>query len=160
MPIHGADASHAAAPDGLNGQILPLRRARDGGPAGVIDRWRGATLGEYLDDFGANPLQVHAKALEDSGGDSIALPDEPEQEMLGADVMVTETACFVHRQLDDLLGAWGEADLSDHLPLAAADDEFDGAPHLGKLDAEVGEHLGGDAFSFPHQAEQKCSVPM
>ena len=46
--------------------------------------------------------------------------------MLGADVVVVEPPRLVDRELDDLLGARGQADLTHDHGLATANDEFDG----------------------------------
>ena len=58
-------------------------------------------------------LEVHAEGLEHAGGDALALADEAEEQVLGADVVVVETASFVDGELDDLLGARRQADLAD-----------------------------------------------
>ena len=89
----------------------------------------------------ADLLEVDAEALEHAGGDALALADEAEQQVLGADVVVVEAARLVDGELDDLLGARREADLAEHGAVAAPDDELDGGADLVQLDAEVGEHL-------------------
>ena len=53
----------------------------------------------------ADLVQVDAEALEDAGGDALALAHEAEQQVLRADVVVAEAAGLVDRQLDDALGA-------------------------------------------------------
>ena len=45
------------------------------------------------------------RRLEHAGGDALALADEAEQQVLGADVVVAEAAGLVDRELDDALGA-------------------------------------------------------
>ena len=55
--------------------------------------------------------------------------------MLRPDVVMAQAPRFVDGQLDDLLGAGSQADLTHHLALPAPDDEFDGTAHLGQLDA-------------------------
>ena len=132
---------------------------------GVRVCWRaprapaGARLGHALRedarDFGAHLLEVHAEALEDARGDALALADEAEEQVLGADVVVVQAARLVDRQLDDLLGARREADLAEDRAVAAADDELDGRADLVQLDAEVGEDLGGYAVALADEAEEE-----
>ena len=93
--------------------------------------------------------------LEHAGGDALALADEAEQQVLGADVVVVEPARLVDRQLDDLLGARRQADVAGDGAIAAADDELDRAADLVELDAQVAEHLRRDAFALADQAEQQ-----
>jgi hypothetical protein len=60
----------------------------------------------------ANLVEVDAEGLEDARGDPLALADEPEEQVLGADVVVAEAASLVDGELDDALGAGGEPDRS------------------------------------------------
>ena len=79
----------------------------------------------------------------------------PEQQVLGADVVVAEAARLVDGQLDDPLGAGREADLADDRAIAAPDDELDRRPDLGQLDVHVLEHAGGDALALADEPEQQ-----
>ena len=110
---------------------------------------------QHLDHLRAHLLQADAQALQHAGGDALALAHQPEQQVLGADVVVVQPPRLVHRQLDHLLGARRQADLADHHRLAAPDDELDRGADLGQLDAQVVEHAGGDAVAFAHQTEQE-----
>ena len=49
-----------------------------------------------------------AERLERLGGDALALVDQPEQDVLGADVVVVEEASLLLRQDDDSAGPVGE----------------------------------------------------
>src|SRR5436305_6201806 len=75
--------------------------------------------------------------------------------MLGTHELVAETASFVHGELDDLFGARGQADLAHHLALAAADDELDGAPYLGKLHSQIPENPRSHALALACQTQQQ-----
>src|SRR5208337_2946074 len=63
---------------------------------------------QELDDLLAHPGEVSTQADEDLGGHALALADEPEQHVLGADVVVAELKGFPQRQLEDLLRPRGE----------------------------------------------------
>ena len=152
----------------MTGSSLPARAACgqvdaelvDGGRAGATCAPPGAgalrhALREDARRLGAHALEVDAEALEHAGGDAFALADEAEEQVLGADVVVVQAARFVDGQLDDLLGARRQADLADDGAVAAADDELDGGADLVQFDAEVGEHLRGDAVALADKAEQQ-----
>ena len=107
----------------------------------------------------ADLVQVDPERLEDPGGDALPFPDEAEEQVLGADVVVAEPAGLVDRELDDALGAWRQADLADDRAVTATDDELDGGPHLGQLDVHVLEDPRGDTLAFPDQAEEEMLRP-
>src|SRR5207237_499484 len=80
---------------------------------------------EDPDRLVADLVEVDAEGLQDAGRDALALADEPEEQVFGADVVVAETAGLVDGELDDSLRARGEPDLTDDGPIAASDDELD-----------------------------------
>jgi hypothetical protein len=100
-----------------------------GGGAGLLAAALGATRAgvarEQLDDLLADPRQVGAQLHQDLGGDALALADQPEQDVLGADVVVAELEGLSQRQLQDLLGPGGEGDVAARRRTALADDLLD-----------------------------------
>ena len=122
---------------------------------GLLRRPDGRRLRQDADDLVADLVEVHAEGLEDAGGDALALADEAEQQVLGADVVVAEAARFVDRELDDALRPWRQPDLTDDRTVTAADDELDGGPHLRQLDVHVLEDPGRHALALPNQPEQQ-----
>ena len=115
----------------------------------------GRALRQDPDDLVADLVQVHAERLEHTGGDPLALPDEAQEQVLRADVVVTEAARLVDGQLDHALGARREPDLADDRSIAAADDELDGGPDLGQLDVHVLEDAGGHTFALADEAQEQ-----
>ena len=115
-----------------------------------------ATLvaGEQLDDLLAHPAEVGAELDEHLGGDALALADEAEQDVLGADVVVAELQRLAERQLEDLLGTGGERDVTRRRRAALADDLLDLAADRLERDAERFERLRSDAFTFVDQTEE------
>ncbi len=103
----------------------------------------------------ADLVQVDPERLEYAGGDALALPDEAEEQVLGADVVVAESARLVDGQLDDALRARGQAHLADDRPIAATDDELDRRPNLGQFDVHVLEHACRDTLALADQAEEQ-----
>ena len=137
------------------GRGLLARGAGTGGGAGLLGRAAGALVaGEELDDLLADPGQVGAELHEHLGGHALALADEAEEDVLGADVVVAELQRLAERQLEDLLGAGGEGDVPGRRRAALADDLLDLAAHGLERDAERLERLGGDAFALVDQPEQ------
>ena len=59
-------------------------------------------------DGGPDLGQLDVHVLEDARGDALALPHQPEQQVLGADVVVVEPLGLVLRQCQDLACAVGE----------------------------------------------------
>ena len=98
--------------------------------------------------------EVGAELDEHLGGDALALADEAEQDVLGADVVVAELQRLAQRQLEHLLGAGRERDVARRRRAALADDLLDLAAHGLERDAERLERLGGDALTLVDEPEQ------
>src|SRR5207247_2128468 len=81
--------------------------------------------------------------------------DQSQEQVLRADVVVSEAARLVDGQLDDALGAGRQADLTDHRAIAAADDELDRRAHLGQLDVHVLEDARRHTLALPDEPEQQ-----
>ena len=52
-------------------------------------------------DLRLDGLELEPEPLEDRGGDALAVPDQPEQDVLGPDEVVAEAARLFSRQDDD-----------------------------------------------------------
>ena len=118
-----------------------------------------AVLADYLEHLLSNLLQVHTQALEYARSDTFALADEAEEQVLSPDVMVVESTCFIDRQLDDLLRARREANLTNDHRIATPDDELNGAANFRKLNAHVRQNAGGDSITLPNEAKEKVLGP-
>ncbi len=79
--------------------------------------------------------------------------------MLGSDVVMVQSSSFIYGKLNDFLGPRSQADVTRNRAIAATDNELHGAAHLVQLNAEVGEHLCGDALTFAHESEQEMLSP-
>ncbi len=109
---------------------------------------------EHLDHPLAGPVQVGAEPDQHLRGDPVALADQAEQDVLGADVVVAELQRLAQRQLEHLLGPRGERDVPGRRLLAPADDLLDLLPDRVQADAERLQRLGRDALALVDQAEQ------
>src|SRR6266545_3335957 len=109
---------------------------------------------EELDDLLTDPVQVRPELLEHLGSHAVALPDEPEEDVLGADVVVPELQGLPERQLQDLLGPWGEGDVSRRGGLPLAVDLLDLGSDCFQRDPKGLEGLAGHAFPLVDQPEE------
>src|ERR671936_2052027 len=94
-----------------------------------------AGTGEHADDLVPDLLGVRVEVEQDPGRDPLVLAHEPEQDVLGADVVVAERERLAQRQLEYLLRARGERDLAGGDLVALADDPRHLGAHL--LDGDV-----------------------
>ena len=78
---------------------------------------------------------VNVEVEQDAGAHAFALAHQAEQDVLGADVVVTERECLAQRELEHLLRGRGERDLAGGDLLAGPDQ----ADHLSTnaLDRDV-----------------------
>ena len=126
----------------------------------LLARCGGATLlaaagaGEHADDLVADLVGVGVEVEQDACGDAFVLAHEPEQDVLGADVVVAEAQRFAQRELQHLLRARRERDLAGRDLVTLADDARDLRAHLLDRDVERLEHARGETFLFAQQAEQ------
>jgi len=107
----------------------------------------------------AHPVQVRAQFHQDLGGHALTLTDQTEQDVLGADVVVTELLRLTQGQLEHVLRAGGEWNMPLLLALALADDLHDLLPHRFQADPQRLQGLGRDAFALVDQAEQDVLGP-
>ena len=74
----------------------------------VADHLRLRAGADLLLDLHADGLEVEPHLLEDIDGDALAELDQPEQQVLGAHVVVVEAVGFFAGECQDLLRAWCE----------------------------------------------------
>ena len=118
-----------------------------------------AGAGEHADDLVADLLGVGVEVEQDPGRDAFVLAHEPEQDVLGADVVVPERERFSKRELEHLLGTRCERDLTRRDLVALADDPRDLRAHLLDRDVERLEHARGEPFLLAQQPEQDVLGP-
>ena len=132
-------------------QLRALRLLARGRPAALLPP---ARAGEHADDLVADLLRVGVEVEQDARGDALVLAHEPEQDVLGADVVVAERERLAQRELEHLLRARRERDLAGGDLVALADDARDLRAHLLDRDVERLEHARGEPFLLAQQAEQ------
>ncbi len=82
--------------------LLRARRERDVAAGGL------RALTDDLDDLLAHRFEADAEALETAGGDTFALVDQTEEDVLGSDVVVVEEPRFFLREHHHSPGPVGE----------------------------------------------------
>ena len=113
-----------------------------------------AGAGEHADDLVADLLGVGVEVEQDARGDALVLAHEAEQDVLGADVVVAERERFAQRELEHLLRARRERDLSGRDLVALADDPRDLRANLLDRDVEGLEHPRRETLFLAKQPEQ------
>src|SRR5216683_7671843 len=113
-----------------------------------------ARVVEQALDLGPDLFERGAQVLEDMSGDAFALDQQPQQEVLGADIVVAHPACFFEGDLDHLLDARRRDDLLDDDPLIATEDRLDRLANLADLHAKVVQNLGGEALAFTEKTQK------
>ena len=113
-----------------------------------------AGAGEHADDLVADLLGVGVEVEQDARGDALVLAHEPEQDVLGADVVVAERERLAQCQLEHLLRARRERDLAGRDLVALADDPRDLRAHLLDGDVERLEHARGETLLLAQEPEQ------
>jgi 3-methylfumaryl-CoA hydratase len=149
----GSDRLDVVADLGLPPARLPARLA-EARPGGQGRRLLALVFVQHLDDLLAHQVQVRAQRGQDLRRDPVALADQAEQEVLGADVVVTELLRLAQRQLEHLLGPRRVGDLLLRLLLAPADDLLDLLAHGVQADPQRFEGLRRDALALADEAEQ------
>ncbi|CAG7170935.1 hypothetical protein PICSAR21_03545 [Mycobacterium avium subsp. paratuberculosis] len=139
-----------------------VEHQRRGRAAGLAAAPTGAGLGgllalvagEQLDHLLAHPGQLGAQLDQHLGGHALTLADQAQQDVLGADVVVAELQRLAQAQLQHLLGARGERDVSGRRLLALADDLLDLAADALQRDAQRLQRLGRHALALVDQTQQ------
>ena len=109
---------------------------------------------QQLDDLLTHPAEIGTELDENLSGNALTLANQPEQNVLGADVVVAELQCFAQAELKDLLGTRGEGNVAAGRRAALTDDLLDLIAHRFEADTERLQSLGGDALTLVNEAEQ------
>src|SRR5438309_2065948 len=111
--------------------------------------------------FGARLLQVDARVGQDLRRDPLLLPQQTEQQMLGADIGVVQLARLAHRELEHFLGPGGVRQVGPGGGgrFALLHRLLDLLLDLFEVDVEIRQYGRGDAFAFADQPQQNVLGP-
>ncbi len=107
-----------------------------------------------LDHLLAHAAEVRAEADEHGGGNALALTDEAEKHVLGADVAVAQLQRLAQGKLEDLLGPRRERRRTTRRGARHADGLFHLLAHGLEGDPERLECLGGNSLAFVDQSQK------
>ncbi len=102
----------------------------------------------------ADPGEVGSQLDQHLGGHALALADEAQEDVLGADVVVAQLERLAQRELEDLLGPGGEGDVAAGRLAALTDDLLDLVADGLKGDPERLEGLGGHTLTLVDEAQE------
>ena len=132
------------------------RRGR--GTAGVGStggrRFLALESAEQLQNLVPDAIEIGAQLHQDLCGDAFTLANQTEQDVFGADVGVVDLQCLAQAQLEHLLGARGEGDVTAGALLTVADDLLDLLPHRFQRNAERFQGLRRDTLALVDEAEE------
>ena len=114
----------------------------------------GCPLGQDMLCFGASPFEGDTEAVQHAGGHAFSFAQQTQQQVLGADVVMTHLAGLVYGKLDDFLGSGSKAGLAAARFLTAPDDELNRRAYLAQADSQVGKDPGGYPLFLTYQPEQ------
>jgi superfamily II DNA/RNA helicase len=124
--------------------------------AALRARRRARRAAQELERLLAHALPVHAQLEQHFRGNALALADQAQQQVLGADVVVAQRARLLHRQLEHALRPWRERDLADrHGAARGAHHVLDLLADAVEVEAEVVQDGRGDALALADHAEQE-----
>jgi len=111
---------------------------------------------EQLEDLFAHAFAIDAELGENLRRHSFTLPNQPEEQVFGAHVVVAEQPCLFDGQFQHAFRARGEGNFSDReRSPRALDHAFDGLLDLLEIQIQLAEDLRGNSFSLAHYAEQQ-----
>jgi hypothetical protein len=144
----------------LGGLLLALGRAAWGRLA-LAGRalTPAAGAGEHADDLVADLLGVGVEVEEDPGSDALVLANEAEQDVLGADVVVTQRKGLTQSQLEHLLRTGREGDLAGGHLLAGADDADNLSADTLDGDVQGLQDASGQSLLLTEEAEEDVLGP-
>ena len=153
---HGVELGFARGLRQVAAKLVKHQRCRGGAllrPASVRG-FLALVARQQLDDGLANTVQVSAKLDEDLRGNTFTFTNQAEQDVLRADVVVTQLQRFTQRELKDLLRAWREWDVTARCLLTLADDLFNLVTNGLERDVHALERLGSNTLALVDEAKQ------
>ncbi|MCB5293720.1 hypothetical protein BJQ90_03178 [Arthrobacter sp. SO3] len=109
---------------------------------------------EQLDDLLADPVEIRTELDQHLGGNAFTLADKAEQDVLGADVVVSQLQRLAEREFQDLLGPRREGDVTGRGLLARADDLLYLLADAVERNAQGLKGFGSNTFTFMDQTQE------
>ena len=108
-----------------------------------------------VQDFLPNLFQLESQVHQHLGGNPVLFSKQAKQDMFGTNVVMVQIPSFLHRVLDDFLGAWGLRQFphGDHFR-ATLDEFLDLQSNLAKIHIQVFQYVGRNTTSFLDETQQ------
>ena len=119
---------------------------------GANQHWPALFM-EDLENVRSHLLQAEAKAFQHPCAYAFALPEQSQEEVFGAQVVMMEAPRFIDGKLQHFLSPWGQTDFARHDVLSATHDTFDGLTSPLEINAQAREHFAGHTFPLTEQAK-------
>ncbi len=123
------------------------------------NKYRPPLLIEDLDGVRPHLLQAETKAFQHPCSYAFALPEQSQEEVFGAQVVMMDAPRFVDGKLQHFLSPWGQTDFARREVLSATHDTLDGLTSPLEIDAQACKHFTGHAFPLAEQAQQEMFSP-
>ena len=114
----------------------------------------GAAFSEQANDMAAHFGQIDTKIFQNSGRNAFTFANQPEQQMLRADVVVTQLPGFIPGQFEHSFSSWCKRNFNSDKAGSATDDLLYFDARIFEIDSHRFECLGGDAGAFANQSQQ------
>src|SRR2546425_6773791 len=126
-----------------------------------LPRWNvlNSPACQNANDLGARSIQRNSQTLKHASRHAFALPNHAQEQVLGADVVMSHPPRFIDRQLDDLFRARSQPNLAHYGAVASSDYKLDSSPRLVQLDAHVSECLCRHSLALPNEPQEKMLSP-
>ena len=110
---------------------------------------------QHLDDLLTDPAQVRAELVQHLRGDALTLAHQPQEEVLGPDVVVAKLQGLAQRQLQHLPGPRRKPALPGWRRLGGADDLLDLLADSFQADSQGLQRLRRDTLALLDESEQE-----
>jgi hypothetical protein len=142
---------------GRTSAILPGANAPPPTPSGAVSSWGWpVTFGAQLNDLSAHQFVIYSVFRKQHRGERPRLTEDAQQQMLGADVMVSQKVRLLRSGLQDLAGFGAEWDLGRGWELLAnGSSRRDLLPDPGEGYMRAHEKSARPPLAFAQQAKQQ-----
>ena len=146
-------------PKGVQRRRLALALFRFSGNGGP-DLIAFVARAEQIEHLFADVFQAQVQIHQHLRGYAVLLAKQPQQQVLGTDVVMVQVAGFLDGVLDDFLGPRCLRQLAHRDRFRPALDQlFDLEPHLAQVDVEVLEHVRPHSGALLDQPQQDVLRP-
>ena len=109
---------------------------------------------QQLNNLLTYTTEVGTQLDENLGGNSFAFANESEQDVLGADVVMTQLQCFTQRQFENFFGTRCERNMTRWRRSTLANNFFNLSAYCFERNTQSFQSLRSHSFTFVNESEQ------